>query len=130
MKFYWSSIFLFPRPCVSPLIHRFFTPLVPRPSYLTSRLALQPKRKYADAILVPAPLYAAFFNDLDVRAKVNCVAVPTEHPEYKITTAALDKAKRECEAQGQTVRALLLTNPGNPLGNILSADEMHDLFWW
>ena len=58
------------------------------------------------------------------------MAVSTKHPDYKITADILDAAKSECEANGLVVRALLLTNPGNPLGNILTESEMSDLFWW
>ena len=84
-----------------------------------------------DAVLIPAPYYAAFDNDL--RAYAGCVAVPVtcQDPTKGPTTADLDAAKVHAESTlGLKVRFLLLTHPHNPLGVVYEPHVMKDSIAW
>ena len=83
-----------------------------------------------DAVLIPAPYYAAFDND--VRAYAGCITVPVEcqHPELGPTVQELQDAKDQAEAKGLKVRFLLLTNPHNPLGVVYTAEVLTSAISW
>jgi 1-aminocyclopropane-1-carboxylate synthase len=83
-----------------------------------------------DAFLVPAPWYAAFVNDLRVRSSVACV--PVHEPDGRLipSVAALEVARSASEAAGVPVRAVLLTTPGNPHGQIIPAQRLRDIIAW
>ena len=83
-----------------------------------------------DAILIPAPYYAAFENDMKAIAK--CVPIPvymndcTQGP----TKEELEMAARKAETQGYTVKMLLITNPNNPLGVIYKPSVVLNAIEW
>lgn len=84
-----------------------------------------------DAVLIPAPYYAAFDNDL--RAFAGCVAVPVvcEDSTKGPTSADLEAAKSHAETKlGLSVRFLLLTHPHNPLGAVYEPQVMKDCVAW
>ena len=84
-----------------------------------------------DAVLVPAPYYAAFDNDL--RAYAGCVTVPVEckDPTRGPTPTELEAAKVHAESElGLNVRFLLLTHPHNPLGVVYKSHVMVDSIAW
>ena len=84
-----------------------------------------------DAVLIPAPYYAAFDNDLRVYAK--CVTIPVicKDPIKGPTPEDLQAAKVDAETKrGLNVRFLLLTNPHNPLGVIYEPQVMKDCITW
>ena len=69
-----------------------------------------------DGVLIPAPFYPAFVNDLEVRA--GCEVLPVPEPDAAVvpTVAALEAAAAAAEARGVRPNVLLLTNPANPTG--------------
>jgi 1-aminocyclopropane-1-carboxylate synthase len=84
-----------------------------------------------DAVLIPAPSYAAFDND--IRAYAGCVpiAVACQDPAKGPTPQELETAKRHVEEElGLKVRFLLLTNPHNPLGVVYSPQQMINCIEW
>ena len=83
-----------------------------------------------DAVLVPAPYYAAFENDLSIRAGLFVVPVTTKAPHFAVTTAALDAAAAAAERDGRRVAAVLLTSPHNPTGVIYSAGALREVNAW
>ena len=116
-----------------------------------------------DAVLIPAPYYPAFDNDLGVRAGVVPVAVPMDMDPpgkgkgaggYRLTEAALDRALIETQTGSSTssspppsssssslsassassasrrVKALLLTSPHNPLGQVVDAETLDMAVGW
>ena len=84
-----------------------------------------------DAVLIHAPYYPAFDNDLRVRDGVVAVPVHGESAASLPTPAALDAA---VDAQrrdfGRDVRAVLLTNPSNPLGIVYPARDVAAILAW
>ena len=83
-----------------------------------------------DAVLVPAPYYAAFENDLSIRAGLFVVPVTTKAPHFAVTASALDIAAAAAERDGHRVAAVLLTSPHNPTGVIYSAGALREVNAW
>lgn len=83
-----------------------------------------------DSWLVPAPWYAAFRNDISVRAGVR--AVPVHEPDGALfpTVAALEAARAACAAAASDVKVLLLCHPGNPTGQVLPAAAWRAAACW
>jgi len=83
-----------------------------------------------DAILIPAPFYAAFENDMKVVAR--CVPIPVymENHDQGPSKEDLETAARKAEEKGLTVKILLLTNPNNPLGVIYSPNVIRNSIAW
>jgi hypothetical protein len=77
-----------------------------------------------DACIVPGPLYPAFANDFQARARVHLHVADTEHPDYEITEEVLQRAYDECVAQKKPPKLLLLCNPCNPTGAIYSEETL------
>ncbi|TKY88358.1 hypothetical protein EX895_002710 [Sporisorium graminicola] len=92
-----------------------------------------------DGVLLSAPYYNAFDNDLTNRAKAQIVEVSIPLPEEggsenlelssfaKQTVDAYEQAYQKATAQGITVRALLLCNPHNPTGTIYPRETVVEL---
>jgi aspartate/methionine/tyrosine aminotransferase len=82
-------------------------------------------------VLVPAPYYAAFDADLKSFAEVDTIQVPLDAPDYALTPALLEAAYERVRAErGRPPRALLLTNPHNPLGRVMPRDELRAVDGW
>lgn len=84
---------------------------------LVSHLALS-LTDAGDAVLIPAPIYAAFKFDLKIVASSIAFPVYSSNPSVGPTPKELENAALLAEAKGLRVRILLLTNPNNPLGTI------------
>lgn len=99
-------------------------------SSLISHLALC-LAEHGDAVLIPAPYYAAF--DVDLKIIAGCIAVPVHcsaDPSRGPSPRDLEDAALATEAKGLRVRMLLITNPCNPLGTIFSPEVMKDAINW
>lgn len=96
---------------------------------LLSQLALSLAEK-GDAVLIPAPYYAAF--DADLKIIAGCIAVPVHSSDPTIgpTPDDLEHAATLAEAKGLRVRLLLITNPNNPLGTIYPPELVKSAIDW
>eukprot|EP00403_Amphidinium_massartii_P024030 CAMPEP_0178407242 /NCGR_PEP_ID=MMETSP0689_2-20121128/19329_1 /TAXON_ID=160604 /ORGANISM="Amphidinium massartii, Strain CS-259" /LENGTH=452 /DNA_ID=CAMNT_0020028313 /DNA_START=114 /DNA_END=1472 /DNA_ORIENTATION=+ len=85
-----------------------------------------------DVVLIPAPYYSAFDFDLSAQAEVKISQVDlTPADGYALSPALLDKAaKKAKEEKGRFPKVLLVTNPHNPLGRIMSRREMQEVIDW
>ena len=82
-----------------------------------------------DTVLIPAPYYAAFDNDLRAFADLRRESVALV--DNRLSSAALEEAyQRVIEARGKPPRALLITNPHNPLGLVATEAELRDVVAW
>ncbi|GBF93602.1 1-aminocyclopropane-1-carboxylate synthase [Raphidocelis subcapitata] len=81
-----------------------------------------------DGVLIPAPYYPAFDNDLAVRNSVR--PLPVHLSPAAPLAAQLDAAAADAAARGHPVRALLVSNPSNPLGTVLAEGEVRDMMAW
>ncbi|GLT58642.1 hypothetical protein SLA2020_315150 [Shorea laevis] len=78
-----------------------------------------------DAFLVPTPYYAGFDRDLRWRTRVQLAPVVCEScNNFKITKSALEAAYENAKEANIRVKGLLITNPSNPLGNILDRETL------
>uniref|UniRef100_A0A0C9S1N4 TSA: Wollemia nobilis Ref_Wollemi_Transcript_25086_2288 transcribed RNA sequence n=1 Tax=Wollemia nobilis TaxID=56998 RepID=A0A0C9S1N4_9CONI len=78
-----------------------------------------------NAFLVPSPYYPGFDRDLNARAGVELVPVPCRSTDnFNVTITALERAFNQTKKKGVTVRALLITNPSNPVGNTLDSNML------
>eukprot|EP00850_Spirogloea_muscicola_P014781 SM000108S14225 [mRNA] locus=s108:371287:374028:+ [translate_table: standard] len=81
-----------------------------------------------DAFLVPAPYYTGF--DLDVAGRPGVKLVPAflqSADGFCITQQSLEEAYRTARLNGSTVKAIAVTSPANPIGRVLTADELQTL---
>jgi len=73
-------------------------------------------------------LVCSFDRDLRWRTGVNIVPVHCDSANgFQVTVAALQAAYEEAEAAGMRVRAVLLTNPSNPLGTTVKRSVLEDV---
>lgn len=52
------------------------------------------------------------------------------HPEKGALAAQLDAARAASEARGVPVRALLFSNPSNPLGTVMPESQLREMLAW
>ncbi|KAK9811667.1 hypothetical protein WJX72_008020 [[Myrmecia] bisecta] len=81
-----------------------------------------------DSILILAPYYPAFDNDL--WAKNHVVAVPVHMQDNGGLAAQLDAAAARAASEGHPARGLLLTNPNNPDGRVYPRGELLEMLRW
>jgi aspartate/methionine/tyrosine aminotransferase len=81
-----------------------------------------------EAIVVPAPYYAAFDTDLTARSGAQLIPVAMS-PEsgFALDPVAIDRALTRVRREGVTVRALAITSPANPVGQVHSATVLCDV---
>ncbi|KAL4178580.1 hypothetical protein AMTRI_Chr13g115790 [Amborella trichopoda] len=81
-----------------------------------------------DALLIPTPYYPGFDRDLRWRTGAHIIPVHcTSKTGFEITLQALEQAYQEAQLQGKRVKALLITNPSNPLGQTLKASAIYQI---
>lgn len=81
-----------------------------------------------EAIMVPAPYYAAFDTDLTARSGAMLVPAPmSPDTGFALDPAVLDRALTTARRDGVVVRALAVTSPGNPVGQVHPAAVLRDV---
>ena len=81
-----------------------------------------------EAVLVPTPSYAGFWADIETRDGLHVVPVAARSDrDFRLTVADFDAA---LERSPYPVRALLFTNPDNPLGRVYTRDLLVELLAW
>lgn len=81
-----------------------------------------------DGVLVPTPSYAGFRGDLELRNGLAIVPVHRASADgFRLTAELLDRA---LAGAGRPVKALLYTNPDNPLGTVAGRAEMELVLGW
>ncbi len=83
-----------------------------------------------EAVLIPAPYYAAFESDMKVVAKCVPLKVTMNDPSAGPSVEDLEAAYSIASNQNLKVKMLLLTNPNNPLGTIYSVETMKNAIDW
>mmetsp|Transcript_10576 Transcript_10576/g.19351 ORF Transcript_10576/g.19351 Transcript_10576/m.19351 type:complete len:463 (-) Transcript_10576:418-1806(-) len=80
------------------------------------------------SVLIPAPYYPAFDNDLAVKADIKSVPV---HLDLESPLGPqLDAATAAAAASGHPVTAILITCPNNPTGTVYSDDALQQMMEW
>lgn len=81
-----------------------------------------------DGVLVPTPSYTGFWADIETRAELQIVPVHTSSDTgFELTTDRLDEALGRAD---RPIKALLYTNPNNPLGRVYPPDQVEEILGW
>ena len=85
----------------------------------------------SDAILIPTPYYPVFYKDFSTIGKVFIQDVHGDvRHNFAFTVQSLEKAYDEAMSLGHSPKALLLTNPHNPMGTIFSKEQILAYIAW
>ncbi|KAH9505742.1 hypothetical protein Btru_055673 [Bulinus truncatus] len=87
-----------------------------------------------DYIMVPAPYYYRIKNDLFERPGIHVLEVPlplrlNERNEwsYENSVTSYEEVLKEAENKGKKVKALMLVNPHNPTGEVLTIQQLQEI---
>jgi len=83
-----------------------------------------------DSILIPSPYYPAFEQDFGFLGGVHIVPIDPTTADYDLSIEDLDRAYALAASRNQPTKAVLITNPHNPLGKIYTPEQMLLLVEW
>ena len=79
-----------------------------------------------NSMMTAAPLYPAFPNDFKARGRVNMEVIKTQESNSFIPTKAeLEDAYKKCAKRRSKAKILLVCNPVNPTGQILTEENLN-----
>ncbi|XP_056095176.1 1-aminocyclopropane-1-carboxylate synthase-like protein 1 [Rhinichthys klamathensis goyatoka] len=84
-----------------------------------------------DAILIPSPFYGVITEDVGLYSSVILHHVPlynqltgSDVRPFQLTVEKLENSLKDAKKEGLNIKALILLNPQNPLGEMYSSEEM------
>ncbi|CAL9160245.1 unnamed protein product [Musa hybrid cultivar] len=81
-----------------------------------------------NAFLVPSPYYPGYDRNIRWRAGIELIPVPCRSTDnFGLSIPALERAYNQAKMRGVKVRAVLFSNPSNPVGNLLHRETLRDL---
>ncbi|GMT24002.1 hypothetical protein PFISCL1PPCAC_15299, partial [Pristionchus fissidentatus] len=83
-----------------------------------------------DIILTPSPFYARVRSDCGERSQCRIEAVPLDPFNPTLIVSDYQREIDRWTAEGIPVRGIIVMNPHNPLGNIVSKEELIELCEW
>jgi len=86
-----------------------------------------------DCVLIPAPYYGAFQTDLATRMGCDVYSIELTHAvkaeygetvPFELSIGRMEQAYKSAKSAGLNVRAIILANPNNPLGNVYTKAQL------
>jgi aspartate/methionine/tyrosine aminotransferase len=83
-----------------------------------------------DSILIPTPYYPAFDADFGNLGGAFRISIDPTHPQYNLQREDLDRAYQRALDEGHPPKAVLVSNPHNPLGKVYTPAEILMTVQW
>lgn len=78
-----------------------------------------------DAVLMPTPIFPGLVTAFTARTGARFLELPTSPTDhFNISPEILQARIQELKSTGQNVKAVLLCSPGNPIGQVFTAQEV------
>ena len=78
-------------------------------------------------IMIPVPQYPLYSATIDLLRGKKVGYYLEEENGWALSMSELERAYKEAKRKGTDVRALVLINPGNPSGSVLTRENLHDV---
>ncbi|KAH9496499.1 hypothetical protein Btru_043194 [Bulinus truncatus] len=84
-------------------------------------------------IIVPSPFYFRIENDVQERAEAHVLKIPLQYKddcqpsECIFNSTILEKEYEKATIEGKVIKAILLSNPNNPSGDVFSEEQLLDI---